>query len=58
VYTAPEFEGRDDLLGRLGAHRTGKVCVYIRRLADVDLKVLEQLIARSIAETKRLYPEQ
>ena len=51
------FKGRDVLLGKLGKHRTGKVCVYIRRLADVDLKVLETMIARSIAETKRLYPE-
>lgn len=57
VYTAAEFEGRDVLLARLGKHRTGKVCVYIRRLANVDLKVLETLVARSVAETKRLYPQ-
>lgn len=57
VYTAAEFEGRADLLARLGAHRTGKVCVYIKRLADVDLKVLEKLVARSVADTKRRYPE-
>ena len=56
VYTAESFEGRDDLLGRLGEHRTGKVCVYIKRLANVDLKVLEQLVARSIADTKSRYP--
>ena len=57
VYTAESFEGRDDLLAKLGEHRTGKVCVYIRRLADVDLKVLETLVARSIADTKRRYPQ-
>ena len=57
VYTAAGFDGRDALLARLGKHRTGKVCVYIRRLADVDLKVLETLIAQSIADTKRRYPE-
>lgn len=57
VYIAESFEGRDDLLARLGAHKTGKVCVYIRRLADVDLKVLEKLVARSIADTKRRYPQ-
>jgi hypothetical protein len=56
VYTAPGFEGRDVLLAKLGKHRTGKVCVYIRRLADVDLKVLETLVAKSIADTKRRYP--
>jgi hypothetical protein len=57
VYTAASFEGRDALLARLGKHRTGKVCVYFRRLADVDLKVLETLVARSVAETKRRYPQ-
>ena len=57
VYIAPGFEGRDVLLAKLGKHKTGKVCVYIRRLANVDLKVLETLVARSVAETKRRYPE-
>src|SRR5687768_9867139 len=57
VYTEAEFEGRDLLLARLGEHKTGKVCVYIRRLANIDLKVLEQLVARSIAETKSRYPQ-
>lgn len=57
VYTAPGFKGRDALLAKLGKHRTGKVCVYIRRLANVDLKILEQLLLRSIADTKRRYPQ-
>ena len=57
VYIAAGFEGRDDLLAKLGKHKAGKVCVYIRRLADVDLKVLEKLVARSVAETKRRYPQ-
>jgi hypothetical protein len=57
VYTEVGFEGLDALLARLGKHKTGKVCVYIRRLADVDLGVLETLVARSMAETKRRYPQ-
>jgi len=56
VYIAEGFESRDALLDKLGKHKTGKVCVYIRRLADVDLKVLEQLVSRSVAEMKRRYP--
>lgn len=55
VYIAPGFEGRDVLLAKLGKHKTGKVCLYIRRLADVDLKVLETLVARSVADTMRRY---
>ena len=57
VYIAESFEGRDVLLAKLGKHRIGKVCVYIRRLANVDLKVLETLIARSVADTKSRYPQ-
>jgi hypothetical protein len=57
VYIAEAFEGRDALLAKLGKHKTGKVCVYMRRLANVDLKVLETLVARSLAETKRRYPQ-
>ena len=56
VYIAESFEGRDALLAKLGKHRTGKVCVYIRRLAHVDLKILEQLVARSVADAKSRYP--
>ena len=57
VYIAAGFEGRDVLLAKLGKHKTGKVCVYIRRLANVDLTVLETLVAQSVVETKRLYPQ-
>jgi hypothetical protein len=57
VYIAVGFDGRDDLLAKLGKHKTGKVCVYIRRLANVDLKVLETLVARSVADMKRRYPQ-
>jgi hypothetical protein len=47
---------QDALLARLGKHKTGKVCLYIRRLSDIDLTVLEQLIAESLAEMRRRYP--
>jgi hypothetical protein len=36
-----------DLLGKLGKHKTGMGCLYINKLADVDVKVLEKLIALS-----------
>lgn len=44
------------LLAQLGRHKIGKACLYIRRLSDVQLPVLEQLIARSIAAIKARYP--
>ena len=53
VYLAASGPAQEQLLARLGRHRMGKSCLYIRRLADVDMGVLEQLIAGSVAEVKR-----
>jgi hypothetical protein len=55
-YVLADFARRDALLGKLGKHRTGKSCLYIRRLADVDLTVLEKLVAASVADRRKRYP--
>jgi hypothetical protein len=55
IYLVASFPGRDELLAKLGKHKTGKGCLYLRKLGDVDLKVLEQLVAGSVAERKRLH---
>jgi hypothetical protein len=47
--------GQEALLKKLGKHKSSKACVYIKRLADVDMKVLRQLVAASVAEVKRLH---
>ena len=44
VYIMPGYEDFDDILSRLGKHRFGKSCLYINKLADVDLDVLEELV--------------
>jgi hypothetical protein len=44
------------LLAQLGRHKIGKACLYLRKLADVQLPVLEQLVVRSVAEVRRRYP--
>ena len=46
-YLAASLPGRDALLARLGKHSTGKGCLYIKTLADVNQAVLEQLIAET-----------
>lgn len=46
-------EGNAELLKKLGKHKTGKGCLYIRNLEDVDLKVLEKLVANSVTQLKR-----
>ena len=47
IYLMDVFERRPGLMKKLGKHRTGKVCLYIRRLADVDLEVLKELVVAS-----------
>jgi hypothetical protein len=53
LYLASGFPRQEELLTKLGKHNTGKGCLYIRKLNDVDLKTLEQLIVESYAERKR-----
>jgi hypothetical protein len=49
IYLVGEFADRHQAaLARLGPHKTGKGCLYIRRLADVDLEALRELIDRSV----------
>ncbi len=54
VYLSCDAE-RDELLKSLGKHKSGKACLYIRKLEDIDLKILEQLIRESVASLKKLY---
>jgi len=56
VYVGVDGAEQAERLGKLGKHRMGKVCLYLKRLADLDAKVLEALIAGSVAEVKRRYP--
>ena len=54
VYRVASFPGQAELLSKLGKHKLGKGCLYVRKLSDVDLNVLERLIVGSVAERKRL----
>jgi hypothetical protein len=55
LYVLSDFPRQNALLAKLGRHRTGKSCLYIRRLADVDLEVLEELVTASVADTRKRY---
>lgn len=57
IYLVADSPGQGKLLAKLGKHKMGKACLYIKRLADLDTKVLEALIAGSVAEVKRRYPD-
>ena len=53
IYLLADSDSQQALLAKLGKHRMTKACLYIRRLSDIDIKVLEKLIATSVAEVER-----
>jgi hypothetical protein len=55
LYVLNDYKERDALLKKLGKHKTGKVCLYVNRLADVDETVLRRLIERSWQATNAKY---
>ncbi len=55
VYIMPGFSKFKSLMSQLGKHKTGKSCLYIKRLDDVDQKVLSKLINESVKEMRRRY---
>ena len=48
LYITSGFDEYDDLLIKLGKHSTGKSCLYIKKLEDVDQEVLRELISKSV----------
>ena len=56
LYISTGFTGHEALLSRLGKHTTGKGCLYIKKLADVDQTVLEMLVVQSFAAMRASHP--
>ena len=56
IYLTEDALGRTDLVSKLGKHKAGKGCLYLRRLADVDLQKLEALIAEAVTQRRRSHP--
>ncbi|WP_374966980.1 DUF1801 domain-containing protein [Lysinibacillus sp. RS5] len=57
LYFAPGDSERDHLLQEFGKYTTGKACVYINKLADVDVEVLKLLIKQSVSFLQKTYPQ-
>lgn len=55
VYIMSGFDRYEELMKRLGKHRTGKSCLYIKSLDDIDTSVLEQLVAASVDYMRQQY---
>ncbi len=56
IYIMPGYQDFDDELSRLGKHKMGKSCLYIKKLADVDVDVLREMIVKGLALMEEKYP--
>jgi hypothetical protein len=56
VYIIPGYSQYSEILDRLGKHKLGKSCLYINKLADVDMDVLEELIRAGLDDMAKKYP--
>ena len=56
IYVMAGFAEYEDLLAGLGKYSTGKSCLYVKRLADIDLDVLREMLIRSVAYLRAKYP--
>jgi hypothetical protein len=46
------FDGAGELLARLGRHEVSQACIYVKRLSDLDVDVLRELITRAVADVR------
>ena len=56
LYVMAGFDRYDELMGRLGTYKTGKSCLYLKRLDDVDRDILRALVEQSVEHMRKRYP--
>ena len=56
LYIMSGFDEYEELLGKLGKHSTGKSCLYVKRLENIDLDILKELVEKSVAHMKATNP--
>lgn len=58
IYLLPGlFESEPEMLAKLGKHKVSKACLYVKKLDDIDLKVLKSMVKKSIVATRKAYPQ-
>jgi len=55
LYLATGYAGHQELLAKLGKHTTSKACIYVKKLADVDLEVLKTMVGESVKYMREKY---
>lgn len=57
LYLNPNFENKEELLSKFGKHKAGKGCIYIKKIADIEVEILKKMISLSIENLNKLYPQ-
>lgn len=55
IYIMPGYQDYAEIMGRLGKHKLGKSCLYVNKLADIDLDVLRELIAAGLRDLDEIW---
>ena len=56
LYLDASFENKEELLSQFGKHKAGKGCIYIKKIADIEVEILKKMIALSVKNLNKLYP--
>ena len=56
IYIMPGYQDYGEIMSRLGKHKIGKACLYVNKLADIDLAVLEELIRAGLKDLDTRWP--
>ncbi len=56
LYLGSDFDKKEELLSKFGKYKTGKGCIYIQELEDIDTGILTKMVKNSIEHRKKLYP--
>jgi len=56
LYLSGHFEKREELLEKFGKHKTEKGCIYVKKLDDINIEILEKMITNHIKHIHKLYP--
>ncbi|WP_368186545.1 DUF1801 domain-containing protein [Aestuariibius sp. HNIBRBA575] len=56
IYIMPGYANFADIMARLGKHKTGRACLYVNKLADIDMDVLEELVRAGLKDLNSHWP--
>jgi len=57
IYIMDGFDNHSELMEKLGKYKTGRSCLYIKKLQDIDINILKEIMKESLFNMEKLYPK-